>query len=460
MSLSPDLSGDYLVRSLQEFTRASERKIADLTFEKTELENRVSDLEASLKAKDRIIKEYLRRVALLEFALRRKENGGLAPLPTENMIKAFLGELGDDFRVPVVAEIDEEAPTEQEEDIPVEDEELESEDFGEWRPVGAIRSSLGAARTVTFASLGGSECLVTGGDEGIVKIWTDKADSLPNDVDIKNVSLSQNSVTPHVSLRNTGFPITTTSSVPNFLVTGDAGGNVSLWRARESVSKLDLFPSTSDQKRAIRLETTFDRLHQGRVNSIAFEPDSFLVSVGNDSTLVIQDLNGGGTKLSIPTTAIANSVVHVNEQAPHALTGLADGSLRHYDLGTGTLVRENPYGSSISALAVADGSLVCMSQADGILTVIDPRSLSAVSTKLGVVPTCLAANTPRLAVGGLDGSVSLFDMRNLSGPVISVWSDAHATKRCEGVLSVAFSETGGLLSSAGADGKVRVFKKL
>jgi WD40 repeat protein len=460
-----ELGGDYFVRALQDFTRSSERKIADLKFEKSELEVRVQQLEATLEAKDRVIREYLRRVALLEFALRRVDKQGLVrgtwkPYPqtftpppvveqksTKEMIKAFLDELDGDLQMPDISESDLVVRTEPE---------SPTDDIGEWKSCSVLRTSLGAARAVCLPHWRGMDCLVTGGDEGVVKIWSTNVENIPSDVEVKNVSLNQNSVTSHFSLRRTGFGITSLAVSGSDLLTADSGGNMTIWSVCDSLKKSELFPSTTDLNRAIRAEHCFDKVHEGRINGICFDSGQFIASVGNDSSLVIRGLKEGAAHHFVKSASVASSVVAMGTQA---VTSHLEGSLRFYDIETGKLISESPQGNSITATAIVD-SLVCLAQTDGTIGILDPRSQNLVHAKLNFVPTCLAGSAPRLAVGGLDGSVAIFDMRNLTEPARHRWDDAHAVARAEGTIAVAFSENGNLLTSAGADGKVRFFKKL
>ena len=73
---------ERLLRDLQQLVRDSEREKIEWSLERSDLESKVASLESALLAKERSLTEYLRRIALLEFALkseRYKLNASEAP---------------------------------------------------------------------------------------------------------------------------------------------------------------------------------------------------------------------------------------------------------------------------------------------------------------------------------------------------------------------------------------------
>ena len=334
--------------------------------------------------------------------------------------------------------------------------------MGDWEPVSVLRSSLiGAVRGVAFSDYG----FCTGGDDGLVKIWTDDLAEIGEiEVDIKNVSLSQNTVTPHVSLRRSGRPITGLGTDGDLVVAGDESGGIAVYKfKKDSLLKEELFPSYFDQKKIVELELFSDKRHSCQpINSVvASAPESFVVSAGNDGTIVVSCLDGRASTLHSGSVTNCLGLIRDSISSQQIVAGTANGEMLVFDVLTNRSLRESAYGqcSVLSLCVVPESSLVCLAQADGTASLVDLRSDSVVQSNLSLsAATCIAASAPRIAVGTVDGSVGMYDMRNLTAPVAVLWSNAHNTVKGEGTIALDFSQDGKMLTSAGADGKVNVYR--
>lgn len=193
------VGGEYFVRALQEFTRSSERKIAELSFENSELESKIVQFEHIIDAKDKVIKEYLRRVALLEYALKKERFGKnaspvvVAPAPTvgepiparrpvkvgpscREILMKYLDEVGE-LTMPSATEI---AATQEISGDPLKGLITKVDEFSEEgeavsdiatpKLVAKLSCSLTKSRQIAIGPKG---LLVVGSDDGLVKIWTD-----------------------------------------------------------------------------------------------------------------------------------------------------------------------------------------------------------------------------------------------------------------------------------------------
>ena len=466
-----ELGGDYFIRTLQEFIRTNERKILDLSFEKSELQARVSQLEAIVEAKDRILKEYLKRVALLEYTVRKAE-GVLRPqattsssepspekavkreLSTKEMIKAFLDEL--------------DMPSSETPTSPV------PEEVGEWEPIGALRSSLiGASRAVAFSS--NRRGFAAAGDDGVVRIWSEDIEKVVStgerQIDVKNISSSQNSFTPHLCLRNSGHPLTSMSVSGDLIVAGDSVGGVTVWRVCAPVedhlrNKVELFPSNFEMDQFVRLDRYIDKMHNGNPVScvvIVPAPIEGIVSAGRDGSIVLTSGNDYSVSPSLILRSESGYATTLGLLGDSGfVAGMTDGYLKIFNADK--LVGDYRYGdSSITSLCSVD-DIICFAQKDGTIGLVDSRNGGSLvqQTRLTseTVPSCLAASAPRIAVGGLDGAVAIYDIRKMNTTVSVLWQDAHMHCRGEGTTALAFSEDGRILTSAGADGKIKVFKNI
>ena len=466
-----ELGGEYFVRSLQEFIRSTERVTNELTFEKAELEARVSGLESAIAAKDIVIKEYLRRIALLEYALRRtgrpsvrgKSSVVVSTPPQEDhdtdrrisgkdLVKMYLEELGDLTMPDMERNSDQETLEESNPDL--------DEPIGEWTHLVTVRASLGASRGLALVggSSGSASLLLVGTEEGVVKAWSeeDLTKLEMGEIDVKNVCLNQNVFNPHIVARFHRLSVTCVSSHENHVLTGDAAGSIGIWSVNNSlVRKSELYPA-SEVSTGISLDRRLENLHAGRINSVDWLGSSGVVSVGTDQRLVVSNLDGAAQVVDL--SSVATSVKYLPDSGLIAC-GSADGVLRIVDPQTGKLVQELSYGAGISGISVAE-SLIAFCQFDGNISLLDYRSNSVVNQKSESLFTCLGLSAPRLVLGDLQGTVSMWEMRKLGGGPSQTWTKSHSAVGGEGVTDIQFSDSGTSFASSGADGKINVYRKL
>lgn len=470
-----ELGGDYFVRSLQDFIRSSERKLVELAFEKRELETRVADLEATVQAKDNIIKEYLRRVALLEFAIRRGDSASVRarsvpneatytpfvgdtekpPMSGRELVKAYLDELGG-LSMPEIVETDLESfGAELDNLVDLKGvQQPEEEPIGEWEDVLTISASLGPCRAIALNELRGFQCLFAGTEEGHIRIWTEDPQKLSEgEIDVRNVCFNQNIFNPHIVLRHHSSPVTALAVSGDRIVSGDSSGHVVVCNVN-SISQLEIFPSCSDLAIACSLDLLSGAVHTDRVNALHLNT-SYIASVGNDDRLVVSSFSGARNSFDMPSTM--SSMKEISETGSLIL-GLSDGSLRSINPETGACSVESQFGNCVTALDIMD-TVIAITHMNGLLSLFDYRCRSLVQTTTESLPTCISVSAPRFVIGGTDGSVRMYDMRNLNGAV-KLWSDSHVPHCGEGVLDVGFSSAGTSFISSGSDGKIKFYRKL
>ena len=491
-----ELGGDYFVRALQEFARSTDRRLAELTYEKAELEAQVAQLESVVEAKDRVLKEYLRRIALLEFAVKRdryvaaaktgqpvKPTGAtLRPESTaatqsapmnalsrakscRDIIRHYLEQAGE-LSMPIVTEADliEGVPPGSPaaiEPITV----RPTKDSSKWELLpGSFSTSFVKTQSVVLggADVGGPLC--TGSDDGLVKVWTGDP-TLVKEPDMKNLTAVPNSVNPNVVMRGHSAPVTAGELVGSHLVTGDESGTLIAWRMTE-VSKLELFPGTTELDKAtapLRLANA----HYGRINQVCVSLDSTrLASCGNDKVVnVYAPSSSGGADFSFAESIVWRTPSVPTSLAWHPLdgnillAGFTDGSLASFDVTAETVVTQVYLGAAVSGLSRVDQfNSVAVAQVDGSVKLIDINS-ATVSHHYGsstgaAMSTCISAHSVRMATGSVDGLVKLWDMRSHARP-LQQWT-GHTVVNGEGTLGLALSDE--LLASCGADGKVNFYR--
>jgi WD40 repeat protein len=449
--------------------------LVELAFEKRELETRVADLEATVQAKDTIIREYLRRVALLEFAIRRGDSASVRahPVPKEalhtlvladtetppmsgrELVKAYLDELGG-LSMPEIAETDLEsfgAELDNMADlkgghVP------EEEPIGEWEGVSTISASLGPCRALALNELRGVPCLLVGTEEGHIRIWTEYPQKLSEgEIDVRNVCLNQNIVNPHIVLRHHSSPVTALGVSGDRIVSGDSSGHIAVCNVK-NIAQLELFPSCSDLVAACSLDSLTGAVHADRVNAFHLNT-SYIASVANDNRIVVSSFSGARNSFDMPSTV--SSINEISDK-DSLILGFSDGSLRSIYPETGACSIECEFGNSVTALDIMD-TVIAFTQMNGVLSLFDYRCRSLVQTTMESLPTCISVSAPRLVIGGTDGSVRMYDVRNLNG-VVKLWSDSHVPHSGEGVLDVGFSSAGTFFISSGSDGKIKFYTKL
>ena len=483
------VGGEYFVRALQEFTRSSERKIAELTFENSELESKIVQLEHIIDAKDNVIKEYLRRVALLEYALKKDRFGKNAslvvvppaptvgePIPARRPVKIgpscreilmkYLDEVGE-LTMPSASEI---AATQNISGDPPKglftkvDEYSEEEDavsgIATPKLVAKLSCSLTKSRKIAIGPIGS---LVVGSDDGLVRIWTDPHSV--KEADLRTAASNANTANPNLVLRGTGFPVSALVCTDSHVVVGDTEGHLTVFRISQ-LGSLELFPNTVD------LDAATSRHHimaaHSSVCALAVHPGARLIaSSGSEGTVKLWKSDDASEQfLKFADMAYAcgsqRSVLLWHQTNSNQLiNGLADGIIQTIDVASGEVTTRASHGASeILALVAVSDTVICMSQADGGVRLVDSNSFTTVkkieAPRIGITCQSLVMGREnRIISGWSDGCLRLLagdDLRILTS------IDAHAHIGTEGALGMAWTES--MAVSAGADGRVCIFNSL
>lgn len=177
--------------------------------------------------------------------------------------------------------------------------------------------------------------------------------------------------------------------------------------------------------------------HEGPVRTVAFRPGSrtVLVSGGDDGTLRVW--NEGREERQVPGFPCGVRRLAFGRDGASLASVLGDGSVRNWDLGTGTAVLQRLGADSISVWQRS--SLKVRPELDVYLQKQD-RTLAVAVSPDGAA----------LATGSQDRTVRLWDLESRS--LIRSW-EGHGRE----VRSVAYSPDGQILASASADRSVRLW---
>jgi WD40 repeat protein len=458
-----DLGSDFFVRSLHEHLRAMDQKVAELTFDNEGLQKEIVSLKNVVDLKDRMLREYLRRVALLEFALKKERGYGvvgtkqeqpiLAPQvvfdeakPCRNvkdMIRKYLSEIGTDLVIPSNAELAKVVDSElgsmrQEHVTPTERENVSPISFSKST---TILASLFPLRTLSFAG----DCLLSGGDDCLGKLWENPSHIRGEIPDLKNIFSSQNSVTPSVVLRgHGGVPIVASCGNATRVVTGDANGTIVTWSVSDLGKINEIYPSSEDLEK-ITLPVTYSSAHAGTITSIDINDPQWVVSAGVDSVVRVW---GRNTHEEFKFNSVPNSVVWHPVRQDLILAGLDDGELTLVDVSTEAVVNTVPLGGGILKLARGVHGTIVVSQNEGTIWTVDLRA-NGERTKISSNDhmVCMDASGNTIVSGGVDGAVRIFDIRR---PDTVVQSWRHESITCVSIRNNS-------IATGGEDGKIFLF---
>ena len=472
-----ELGGDFFVRSLQQFARSTERQIAELTYEKTELELKITKLESIISGKDNIIREYLRRIALLEFTLKRERGHGptsvdpssipptlveeepVVSKPTcREILRQYLAEI-EELLMPDPREISEEPvplirhPAPQVVSSLVQEEESSSESIL-WELTNTLTVSLTKCRTISPFEEG----IFVGSDDGLIKWWGCDVGKLGSP-DLKTVTSNLNNVNPNLVLRNPiGSPIVTSIIMDNSrLVSGDSAGNLISYNI-SGLNKLELFPST------IAIEKSTDQrikhsAHQGSITT-NIQHGNVLITSGCDGLIKFWDCSDGFNLRNTVDSGSHGKVVAAMDNFTKLYMGTMSGHLIAHDIVSGKSTNQFSFLSAVSSIEPLQHGIMLAHLADSSVQLLDLNSgkiVGHIRPESDFIPSCATSFERVLICGSKQGIVKTWDIRT-SFDIFMQRMTIHKPDRDEGILNISKWARG--IYTAGVDGKIGVLSKL
>jgi len=316
--------------------------------------------------------------------------------------------------------------------------------WAQWRPTTPHRllgRHRGMVNAVAMAELEGRPVVVTGGDDGVVRVW-DLATGAP-------VGDTQ---TGHKGAVN-ALALVELHRRPVVLSGGDDGVMV-VWDLATGAPVGGVLAA-----------------HKGAVNAVAvgeLDARPVVLSGGDDWTVRVWDARRGSA-LDLPftghrSTVNALAVTEVRGR-PLVVTGSGDRTVRVWDLGTGTPISMPLRGhthrvSGIAATELDGRSVIVSSSDDGTAQVWDLRHGFAVGAPLtghngwilGIAVTVLNGRHVVITSGG-DRTVRIWDLES------SVEAGTPFVGHSDGINALAVTELAGrvVVLSAGHDETLRVW---
>lgn len=225
--------------------------------------------------------------------------------------------------------------------------------------------------------------------------------------------------------------------------------------------------------------------HAKRVNDIAWSPSAgaaggvellFTASADGLVRAWAPDAKGSGSVFARTGTAAADFSVAASIRAhggrdalsvslhplgTHGVSAGADGSWAFWDVVAERVLATVPLGSGAAPTAIRvhpDGMLVALTAADGAVRIFDLRSQTVAATFEGAAPATSVAfseNGFHLASAGGDG-IALRDLRKVGGtPLVATWSPGGAGVAA---TAVAFDAAGWTVAGGDASGAVAAWE--
>jgi len=222
------------------------------------------------------------------------------------------------------------------------------------------------------------------------------------------------------------------------VASGHEDGSIAIWQAR-----------TGEQCTGERLLTLAG--HKRPVRALASKADGTLVSIAEDRTVKIWNIESGAMVRSTPLDVDPRLAVFRPGKEP--MLASAEGArIRVWDYDAARVVREMEAPGDVSHLAFSpDGAFLVAATADGGLHVFEATAGKRTRSFDRVDPVrALAASASHVLVGTADGTVTAFLTSGQEPPVALAGTKSP-------VSAVAFSSKGDQLAAAGDDGVVRVW---
>ena len=470
---------ESLVKGLQEYINESERRVAELEYEKFQMSRRITHLESVLDTKDKILREYLRRVALLEYAVRKTKPPGVptgyvlegdpasvpAPIPAgkrpaslRDVVRGYLAELGDLVTPGQDEVIPDASPT-----IQVEEKKIVSQPSPppivsdnsqkQWQLDRTIYASLYAVNSIGVVN---NQLILSGSDEGLIKCW-------PKD--------SKENTTASFVLRGHKGAIRSLSVKSTVCVSGGDDGKLIAWHVDPSaLSKLESYPSTSDLH-SVTKPSVIPAAHSGSICDIQFHSEIPVIASGgtdravcvwrvdhDDGNFFLRDSSSDPLRMWFRDLAAPASVLSWYAADRNKLVaGMSDGSVTLFDIASEKLVTgiKAPSGP-VSVTAIVSGTdRLFIAYSNGHLRMIDLKSSSNVSSGLTIVGagdhiTCMSEYGTPLITGSAKGVVATWDYRA---------GQQKAVSEFQAPSSVADLKVfGDNLATCGSDGKIFLYR--
>lgn len=470
---------ESLVKGLQEYINESERRVAELEYEKFQMSRRITHLESVLDTKDKILREYLRRVALLEYAVRKTKPPGLptgyvlegdpapvpAPIPERkrpaslrDVVKGYLAELGDlvtpsqDEVIPDAGptiQVEEKKTVLQPSPPPIVSEQSQKH----WQLDRTIYASLYPVNSIGVVN---NQLILSGSDEGLIKCW-------PKD--------SKENTTASFVLRGHKGAVRSLSVKSTVCVSGGDDGKLIAWHVDPSaLSKLESYPSTSDLH-AVTKPSVIPAAHSGSICDIQFHSEIPVIASGgtdravcvwrvdhDDGNFFLRDSSSDPLRMWFRDLAAPASVLSWYAADRNKLVaGMSDGSVTLFDIASEKLVTgiKAPSGP-VSVTAIVSGTdRLFIAYSNGHLRMIDLKSSSNVSSGLTIVGagdhiTCMSEYGTPLITGSAKGVVATWDYRA---------GQQKAVSEFQAPSSVADLKVfGDNLATCGSDGKIFLYR--
>ncbi|QDL11904.1 hypothetical protein DP114_31965 [Brasilonema sennae CENA114] len=261
------------------------------------------------------------------------------------------------------------------------------------------------------------QTIVSGGDDGAVRLWDSKGNQLPT-------------LTGHQGAVNS-VAISIDSQT---IVSGGNDGTVRLW---DSKGKL-LYTLTG---------------HQGAVNSVAISTDGqTIVSGGNDGAVRLWDSKGNQLPTLTGHQGAVNSVA-ISIDSQTIVSGGEDGTVRLWDSKGKPLYTLTGHQGLVNSVAIStDGQTIVSGGEDGTVRLWDSRGnelATLTSHQKSVNSVAISTDGQTIVSGGEDGTVRLWDSK---GKLLYTLTGHQGA-----VNSVAISTDGQTIVSGGNDGAVRLW---